>query len=289
MSNSNSIKNQAFKLFALTLSLTTVVNSFTSVSAKPSQYNRSNLKSELNLDSINSNLSRFSNLKPTVEYSQKRSPLSQPLRGNNNQRDIRYNENDRFDRNNRDNWNNRDNRNNSNYYTSSLPVGTIIETSYPSARKILVTKDEIAPFTLQVTQNIRDNSGNIMIPRNSRIEGEIRPANGGSRFVAKTLILPDGQEASITANSRVISRTETVNSGRNTDAIWQGAAAGAAAATILSGITGDKAIATEEVLGGAGFGALAGFLFGGSNEKELISINTQKDLNLTLTSSLYLR
>ena len=85
-----------------------------------------------------------------------------------------------------------------------------------------------------------------------------------------------------------MTRTETVGDGRNTAAIWQGAAAGAAAAAIIAGFTGDKAIATEEVLGGAGFGALAGFLFGGTKEKELISIDTQQDLDLTLTSDLAL-
>lgn len=181
---------------------------------------------------------------------------------------------------------NNTNRTTPNYYSSvTINSGTIIPTTLPSAKKILVTKDETLPVTLVVTKDIPDNAGAIAIPRGSEIVGEIRPAGSGSRFVGNTVILPNGKQYSLQANSKIVTRTEKVSAGRNTDAIWQGALAGTAAATIIAAVTGDKAIATEEVLGGAGFGALAGFLFGGNREKELISINTQEDLDLTLTSS----
>lgn len=169
-------------------------------------------------------------------------------------------------------------------YSANLNSGTVIPTTLPSAKKILVTREETLPVTLVVSTDVRDNSGNIAIPRGSEVVGEVRPAGSGSRFVGNTVILPDGGQYSIQANSQIVTRTEQVSAGRNTDAIWQGALAGAAAATIIAGVTGDRAIATEEVLGGAGFGALAGFLFGGTRQRELISINTQEDLDLTLTS-----
>ena len=152
------------------------------------------------------------------------------------------------------------NRTTPSYYSANLNSGTIIPTTLPSAKKILVTKEETLPVTLVVSKDIRDNSGKIVIPRGSEIVGEVRPAGSGSIFVGNTLILPDGGQYSIQANSKIVTRTEKISSGRNTDAIWQGALAGTAAATLVSAITGDKAIATEEVLGGAGFGALAGFL-----------------------------
>ncbi len=169
----------------------------------------------------------------------------------------------------------------------SLSAGTKIPVIYEEAEKILVTKDETLPITVKVTKNIINDTGKIIIPIGSQVVGEIQPAGKGSRFVAQYLILPDQSEVSLVAYSSVITRTEVIEAGKNTDAIWQGALAGSAAATIIAGVTGDKAIATEEVLGGAGFGALAGFLFGGNNTQELISINTRQDLNLTLRADLY--
>ncbi len=169
---------------------------------------------------------------------------------------------------------------------ANLPVGTNIPVVYEEAKKILVTKDETLAITVTVAQNVTNDYGEIVIPVGSEIIGEIQPAGKGSRFVAESLILPNQLEIPLVASSAVVTRTETVEAGKNTDAIWQGAVAGAAAATIIAAVTGDTAIATEEVLGGAGFGALAGFLFGGNNTAELISIDTQKDLNLTLRANL---
>lgn len=169
----------------------------------------------------------------------------------------------------------------------SLSAGTKIPVIYEEAEKILVTKDETLPITVKVTKNIINDTGKIIIPIGSQVVGEIQPAGKGSRFVAQYLILPDQSEVSLVAYSSVITSTEVIEAGKNTDAIWQGALAGSAAATIIAAVTGDTAIATEEVLGGAGFGALAGFLFGGNNTQELISINTREDLNLTLRADLY--
>ena len=251
MLNFSSLAQKSGKFIALTICLTTLGNSFTAVEARPDRY-----------------YNFFSQNKPYAYPSKTDSP--QPLTRNSSNNTPKT----------------KPTREQRRRFTSNLPAGTVIPTFYPSAEKILVTKEETALFTLEVSNNIRDRSGNVVIPRGSQIIGEIRPVSGGSRFVGETLVLTDGSEFLINANSTIVSRTETVESGRNTDAIWQGAAAGAAAATIIAGVTGDNAIATEEVLGGAGFGALAGFLFGGNRTEELISFDTQTDLDLTLTSRL---
>jgi hypothetical protein len=67
--------------------------------------------------------------------------------------------------------------------------------------------------------------------------------------------------------------------------ILRGAAIGAGAATILAGVTGDRAIATEEVLGGAGLGALTG-VFLGKGKTDVFVINPNTDLELRLQSDL---
>jgi hypothetical protein len=173
------------------------------------------------------------------------------------------------------------------YSSVVIPAGTQIPVEYEKD-KILVTKEETAPLTLRVAANIRDRNRNTLIAYGSEISGQIEPAEGGSRFVAREIIFPDGTTQSISATSEVVTRTETVKRGAGAGNILKGAAAGAAAATVIAAVTGDRAIATEEVLGGAGLGAIGGLILG-RRQAELISIDPNRDLNLTLQSDLALR
>jgi hypothetical protein len=169
----------------------------------------------------------------------------------------------------------------------AIPSGVSLPVRYDEAEKIVVLPDETAPVTLKIAANIKDNSGRILIPYGSELVGEIRPAGNGSRFVAQELKIPGASSQSINASSQVITRRETINKGASAGDILEGAAIGAAAASVIAGITGDKAIATEEVLGGAGLGALGGLLLG-KEEAEVISIDPNEDLDITLNSRLAL-
>ncbi len=66
----------------------------------------------------------------------------------------------------------------------------------------------------------------------------------------------------------------------------EGAAIGAAAAAVVADIFGG--IDLGEVLGGAGIGAIAGLLLRGRNEVEVVVVNPDTDLDLTLQSDLRL-
>lgn len=169
---------------------------------------------------------------------------------------------------------------------NTIPKGFVIPVEYDE-EKILLTPEETVPVTLYVAANVRDNQRNTLIPYGSEIVGEIRPdETDGSYFVADELIFPDGTVQSIDAVSQVVTRRETVKKGANAGDILKGAAIGGAAATVLSEILGD--IDFLEVLGGAGAGAVAGLLLGG-NEVELVSIDPNNDLDLTLQNDLALR
>ncbi|MTJ53985.1 S-layer homology domain-containing protein [Anabaena sp. UHCC 0253] len=167
----------------------------------------------------------------------------------------------------------------------TIPQGTTIPVKYEKAEKILVTKDETAPLTLMTSQNIITQNGTVIIPAGSQIVGELKPAQNGSQFVAQKLILTSGQEYQISATSNVITKTETVRKGTSTSTIIKNTALGAAAAAAVSAVTGDRAIATEEVLGGAGIGALIGLFFGKSSV-DLIAIEPNTDLQLTMNQDL---
>jgi len=172
-----------------------------------------------------------------------------------------------------------------------IPSGSVIPVSYEKD-KIVVTRDETAPLTLTVARDIRTAQGRVLIPAGSQIVGQLQPVRSGNQrgtqFVARELILSSRQRYRIDANSGIITRTEKVQKGANGGSVAQGAALGAASAAALAGITGDKAIATEEVLGGAGIGALAGVLFG-RRSVDVIVIRPEADLAIRLRSDLLLR
>ena len=172
-----------------------------------------------------------------------------------------------------------------------IPAGSVIPVSYEKD-KIVVTPDETAPLTLTVARDIRTAQGRVLIPAGSQIVGELRPVRRanqrGTQFVATELIVSRRQRYQIDGNSGVITRTERVQKGAGTGSLAEGAALGAAAAAALAGITGDKAIATEEVLGGAGIGALAGVLLG-RRSVDVLVIRPEEDLAVRLRSDIVLR
>ncbi|MFN6517626.1 MAG: S-layer homology domain-containing protein [Nostoc sp. CreGUA01] len=167
----------------------------------------------------------------------------------------------------------------------TIPQGTAIPVKYDKAEKILVTKDETAPLTLTVSQSVVTQEGSVVIPAGSQVVGQLKPATGGSQFVAEKLVLTTGQEYQLNASSEVITKTETVKKGTSVGSIVQNTVLGAGAAAAVSAVTGDRAIATEEVLGGAGIGALIGLFFG-RNSVDLIAIDPDTDLQMTINQNL---
>lgn len=171
----------------------------------------------------------------------------------------------------------------------AIAAGEFIPVSYEQAEKIVVAPDEIMELTLTIPQNIRSDVGTILIPSGTQVFGQLEPAStGGTQFVARELIFSNGQRIEIQAVSEPVTRTERVDRGISSSSTLKGAAIGAGAATLISAITGDRAVATEEILGGAGLGALAGLLLG-RRRADVVVIEPDLDLGLTLTSDLYLR
>ncbi len=201
----------------------------------------------------------------------------------------------------------------SNFNQSLVPAGTQIPVDFDK-EKILVTKEETVPVTLKVAANLKTPNGATLIPFGTQIVGRIQPVGGGtqasstssqtvngssqsttttsqstgagSQFVAEKLVFADGRQVPINGTSAPVNKTEVVKKGADTGDILEGAAIGAAASAVLSGVFGK--IDVEEVLGGAGVGALAGLLLGG-NQAELITINPKTDLAVTLNSDLAIR
>ncbi|MEB3211870.1 MAG: hypothetical protein VKL39_10975 [Leptolyngbyaceae bacterium] len=177
-----------------------------------------------------------------------------------------------------------------------IPEGTRIQVGYDDTNdegepieRILLDPDETAEVTLTVDQPIRSNRGTVLIPAGSEIEGELRPLEGdtpGTQFFAETLRLPNGETADLDAVSAPVTRTEVITEETDPDFI-KGAVIGAAAAAVLAEIFGS--INILEVLGGGALGALGIWIFGGGEEEtEVVVVEPDNDLDLTLQSELRL-
>jgi hypothetical protein len=167
-----------------------------------------------------------------------------------------------------------------------IPAGTEIPVAYEKAEKILLKQEETMEITLTIPANLRAPNGDLLIPYQSEVIGQLEPYRGGTRFVAEEIIFPNGVTRSLNATSEVVTRTETVEEGADIGKIASRAAIGAAAAAAISVVTGDNSIGIGEVLIGAGLGALSGWLLEGKDSVELISVNPETDLELTLNSRL---
>lgn len=173
---------------------------------------------------------------------------------------------------------------------SSITTGTTISVDYTEGDKIVLLPDETLPITLQVSEAVTNRQGQVLIPSNSQVIGELRPitvgSQQGSQFVAQTLVLQNGRRYDLQAQSRVITTTETIRRGASVGEVFAGAVLGSGAATAVASITGDDEIQTWEVLTGTVAGAIGGLLLG-RDRVEVISINPS-DLTLTVSQSLAL-
>lgn len=167
-----------------------------------------------------------------------------------------------------------------------VPSGTRIPVTFDKD-KIIVKPDETAKAKLIVAEDITSDTGRVVIPQGSEINGELRPADGGTQYVAREVIIKRrnrDQRFPIKATSQVITRTETINQKTSRD-VLKGAAIGAAAGAVLAEIFGG--INLGEVLAGAGVGALATVLQGKKEkEVEVVVLNPERDLDLTLDEDL---
>lgn len=136
--------------------------------------------------------------------------------------------------------------------SEGLQARTEIPVFYEAAKKVIVAPNETAPLTVQVAQDIKDNQGNTVIPKDSSIIGELQPRDGGTQFVASEVMI-DGKRYPLEASSEIITRTLSARD-PNLLALARNAVLGAGAAAGLSSVIGDGTITPEKVLTGAAVG-----------------------------------
>jgi hypothetical protein len=168
-----------------------------------------------------------------------------------------------------------------------IPAGTILPLREPSGQRIIVAPDETADVTLVTTEAVRGPRGGVLIPRGTRVRGEFRPTNGGTAFYARRIELRNGDRP-ITGRTNVVNNRRTIRRGTNTDPIWQGALVGGGAAVLISTLVGGGP-GLFKTLGGAGVGALAGWLIAGRSRgsADVVVINRNAPLDLRIDNDLF--
>ncbi len=169
---------------------------------------------------------------------------------------------------------------NFNLRLATVPAGSILQVASAANQQLLVAPNETRPYSLTVLNPILNQQGDIIVPYGSRVDGRFEPAAGGSRFVAESVII-DNQMFPLAAQSDVlrdIKDPRQTNSGQ----VVQDAAIGAAAGAILGLVTGDQAIATEEVLAAG----VAGAAIGNVTAPRVVVIDPQQPIPLRLTNDL---
>jgi hypothetical protein len=87
-----------------------------------------------------------------------------------------------------------------------LLTGTAIPTSIDNRRQIVLRRGarDRASLTLIVNRDVENRWGRVVIPRDSRIEGELIYRDGGYRFESDRIRFPNGRSEDISAISRTI-------------------------------------------------------------------------------------
>ena len=158
-----------------------------------------------------------------------------------------------------------------------LRSGDALGTTFMANDTLYFDPRETRPVSLEVSTDIYDASGNVVVPAGALVTGLFQPVGDGTQFVADSMVIGDRAFP-------LIAQSQTIDAQRDprqtsAGAIAQDAAIGAGIGLVLSAITGDRAIATEEVLGAAALGAVVGNV----TAPNAIAIAPGTDINLTVT------
>jgi hypothetical protein len=140
-----------------------------------------------------------------------------------------------------------------------------------------LTKEETLPISFIVASNMATSSGVVLIPQGSEVKGRITPFSGWHSICGTTINFTQWRTYNLNATSNVITKTERVSRGTDLGNLLKNAALGTAAAAAIAAVTGDNAIATEELLIGAGAGILATLIpqFLGMNSIDLLVVEPE--------------
>jgi hypothetical protein len=173
-------------------------------------------------------------------------------------------------------WEYRDNNQRSErnrFSRNQLSEGTYIPAYPERRRRIVLRRSERYPLTVVVSENVNGTfrGGRTILPRNSRIDGELVPVRGGYRFESDRVRFPNGRSERIWAVSNVISINNVYDRYDRSEANLSTGAAG-----ILDAILGRSASSRSVILGDV-------FERYPNSRRDLVVLYPDQSLDLRLT------
>jgi hypothetical protein len=168
-----------------------------------------------------------------------------------------------------------------------IAQGTLINVKYLQSNKVVVAPGETLNMTLLVADDIKNAKGQILIPKNSEIQGQIVPRYSGSQFlgdqfVAQKIIIGNRTYNNVNLTSQLVTSQQPTSVNQQT---LQGSAISAAAQVLLGRVTGGR-INPGNILGSVLSGGLPNNNQQQDNNK-LTIIDPANDLRLTLGNDFY--
>lgn len=164
----------------------------------------------------------------------------------------------------------------------ALQQGQVLLARYRGQDRIIVQKGETRDLTLRLSQPITNSAGQVIIPAESEITGQIVPVEGGGQFVANRLLVSN-RVYNLSAQSQLLKDGKDPRQ-TSTGAIAGDAAIGAAGGVVLGRVLGRRRINVGQVLGGAAAGVLVGNL----TAPRTVTIDPNTEFQLQLTSNVNL-
>jgi len=177
-----------------------------------------------------------------------------------------------------------------------LPIGSTLPLAVPAETNF--NPQQTLPVTLEVTENVVDQDGRVVVPRGSKVDGNFVPVFRtvesrerssyrvnqqsvivGNRFEAKTLIIGNQSYSLLGKTLYVPTSKDPKVVGE--DPALKGAAYGFAGGVALTIVTGGLALPV--VLMGTGAGAAAGYA---KEQKPVVKLAPGQPLTMTLESAL---
>jgi hypothetical protein len=167
--------------------------------------------------------------------------------------------------------NQRSNRNR--FVRNQLSEGTYIPAYPERRRRIVIRRSERYPLTVVVSENVNGTlrRGRTILPRDSRIDGELVPFRGGYRFESDRVRFPNGRSEKIWAVSNAISLNNTYDRYDRSEANLSTGAAG-----ILDAILGRPNSSRGVILGDV-------FDRYPNSRRDLVVLYPDRSLDLRLT------
>ena len=140
----------------------------------------------------------------------------------------------------------------------TIPQSTAIVISFPQPLTVDVGQKQEYPFTVPLSQSIKDSQGNVLVPENTPVSIVLKPTKGGAKIVAKSLVV-NGQIISIEASTqmipgRTITHMRANDKARDNGSVW-GRIAGSGLGLVGGG---DPEAFDRGVMGGSFIGGIIG-------------------------------